>query len=57
VTCRRPDGTELRDPVSVSVDAMPRTIDDERIVPLWAGETFDLSACVDAVLYAGRRST
>ena len=47
----RPDGSELQ-PVHPRVDLrrFDRQIDDERVVPLWAGERFDLEACVDAVL-------
>jgi hypothetical protein len=56
VRCFRPDGSELLDPVPIDITPLQRTIDDERVVPLWAGERFDLSACVDAVLVAGRGS-
>lgn len=52
VRCFRPDGSELLDPIPTIVPPLELTIDDERIVPLWYGERFDLSACVDAVLDA-----
>jgi hypothetical protein len=53
ITCYRPDGTELTDPIPT----MPSSTLDldlalEAIVPLWAGERFDLSAAVDAVLWS-----
>jgi len=50
VRCSRPDGTviDVRPPPAV-VPPLP-SVDDERIVPLWRGETFDLAACVDVVL-------
>ena len=48
-----PDGTQILDPgpptVTTPLDA---TIPDEAIVPLWNGETFNLSDCVDAVLHS-----
>jgi hypothetical protein len=52
--CVRPDGMELRDPLSIDVSSLPLApvIDDERIVPRWSGERFDRAACVDAVLAA-----
>lgn len=51
VRCFRPDGSELFDPMPTPVsDRLDLTAADEAIVPLWAGETFDLSACVGAVL-------
>lgn len=52
VRCFRPDGTELLDPVPTWAPPLDITTTDESIVPLWAGESFDLSACVDAVLTA-----
>jgi hypothetical protein len=53
--CYRPDGTQLVDPIPTGTAAplvATDRIDHETIVPLWAGERFDLSACVDAVIYA-----
>jgi hypothetical protein len=51
--CYRPDGTELLDPIpTVTRTTLDIPVDREAIVLLWAGETFDLSACVDAVLAA-----
>lgn len=50
--CFRPDGTELTNPVPVLAPPLDITVEREAVVPLWAGEPFDLSACVDAVLYA-----
>lgn len=53
VTCYRPDGTELLDPIpAMATDPLAFDLDDEAIIPRWAGERFDLSACVDAVLWA-----
>lgn len=56
VRCFRPDNRELLDPIP----SMPGTpldfdVDAEAIVPRWAGERFDLSACVDSVLVASGR--
>jgi hypothetical protein len=57
ITATRPDGTPLDvSPISIAdlppLDAPLRT---EAIVPLWAGERFDLAACVDAVFaFTGR---
>ena len=52
VRCFRPDGTELLDPVPTWAPPLDVTTTDESIVPLWAGESFDLPASVDAVLAA-----
>ena len=51
VRCHRPDGTEVTNPIPVHAPPLDITVDHDVIVPLWAGERFDLSACVDAVLY------
>ena len=51
IRCLRPDGTELTNPIPVLAPPLDVAVDDDAIVPLWAGERFDLSACVDAVLY------
>ena len=50
--CYRPDGTELRDdrPRITDLPPLDVDVDTEAIVPRWAGETFDLTACVDATL-------
>lgn len=54
VRCFRDDGTELVDPIPARATAgLPVIAEPEAIVPLWAGEAFDVSACVDAVLAAG----
>jgi hypothetical protein len=55
VRCFRPDGTELLDPVPTWAPPLDITTARESIVPLWAGERFDLSACVDAVLATAGR--
>lgn len=50
IRCYRPDGSELLQPAPVAIRPLQRSIDDERIVPRWAGERTQLDACVDAVL-------
>jgi hypothetical protein len=52
VRCYRPDGSELLDPIPTWAPPLDIELAKESIVPLWAGERFDLSACVDAVLAA-----
>jgi hypothetical protein len=56
VRCYRPDGTELLDPIPSMTAPPPLTlvVDHDALEPSWAGERFDLSACVDAVMAAGR---
>jgi len=50
----RPDGTVVDLTPPATADHLPLVADTpverEAIVPLWAGEAFDLAACVDAVL-------
>jgi hypothetical protein len=51
VRCFRPDGAELGDAVPVRVDELLAVeLAKEAIVPLWAGERFDLGFAVDVVL-------
>jgi hypothetical protein len=51
VRCFRPDGTELLDPApAAAIGELDLSVAHDAIVPGWAGEAFDLSACVDAVL-------
>jgi len=50
VRCRRADGTEIVLPAPPCHVPRLEIVDDERIVPLWRGEQFDLAACVDVVI-------
>lgn len=53
LTCYRTDGTELLDPIpSMAAPPLDLALADEAIVPLWAGERFDLDWCVHAVLWS-----
>ena len=51
VRCFRPDGTELRHAIP-ALASEPLTADVARdaLLPLWDGDRFDLSACVDATM-------
>lgn len=58
--CYRPDGALLEATIPISIDpelALEVDVEPEEdaIVPLWSGERFDPSACVDAMLaFTGR---
>jgi hypothetical protein len=53
VRCFRPDGSQLLDPIpTVASGSLDFTVKPEAVVPRWAGERFDVEACVDAVLAA-----
>jgi hypothetical protein len=47
----RPDGTELRHAIpAMATEPLVADVATDALLPLWAGETFDLSACVDATM-------
>jgi hypothetical protein len=51
VRCFRPDGTELRHAIpAMATEPLMADVASDALLPLWAGETFDLSACVDAAM-------
>jgi hypothetical protein len=52
VTCYRPDGSELTNPIP-TIDTAPLELDlaKEAIVPRWSGERFDVDWLVSTLLY------